>query len=119
MKGLPLLDSLQNLFRKSVRQDPNHLEAFATDDGCEVCKLTIISGLNHPFFLIILFPLRNVISGIVNSHGFKDVPTMRAIYSFTKEKTFSCFGHLFSFGQIGLLQVRESISQVEERFRGV
>lgn len=118
MKELPLLDSLLNLFRKSIRQNPNNLEAFATDDSCEVCKLTIISSLNHPLFLVVLFPLRNVISGVVNSHRFKDVPTMRAIYSFTKEKTFSCFGHQFSFGQIGLVRVTESISQVGERFHG-
>lgn len=97
------MESLLNLFRKSVRQNPNHLKAFTAYHSCEVCEFAIISGLNHPLFLVVLFPLRNMISGVINSHWFEDVPTMRARYSFTKEKTFSFFGHQFSFGRRGLV----------------
>lgn len=104
--------------RRSEGQNPYDLETIATNDRSEVGVFVITGCFNYPFVLLVCLPLSYPISVIVDCHWFKNIPTVRACNSLTEEVSFSLFLHNLSFGQIGLVRVTESISQVGGRFHG-
>lgn len=95
-------ERMTTLFGEGKWNDPDYLETVPADNRSEASGLAIVCSLDQVFAFIVLFPLGNLISRIVDCHRFEDLFTMWAFDSITEEQSF-CFGlHFLSFAVLAL-----------------